>query len=281
MGESVKDMTFWDHLEELRWVFVRVTVALFIFMIVTFILMPSIYDYWILGPTRADFFLYTQICKVTSLIPFLPDFCDDTFHAKIINYNLTSQLFRHMTTSFCLALIITFPYLIFEIWRFISPALYEKEKIKIRWVFWFGTIMFFVGCFIGYALIFPMTFRFLATYQLSKIIENSISLDSYMDNFFTLIFVMGIVFELPLISWFLSRLGLLDRTFFSKYRKHAIVVLLILAAFITPTSDPFTLSIVFIPLYLLYEFSRFMVTPAIGDNNYIDEDKNNLNMEES
>ncbi|MDR0824896.1 MAG: twin-arginine translocase subunit TatC [Prevotella sp.] len=274
--ETNEGMSFWDHLEELRWTLIRSIAALFVFAIVGFAVMPYIYDSIIMGPTRADFFLYKYMCYVTSAIPFLPDFCDDTFHVDIININLASQFFRHMTTSFWLALILTFPYLAFEIWRFISPALYAEEKKNIRWVFVFGTLMFFIGCLVGYSLVFPMTFRFLATYQLSEIIVNQISLDSYMDNFLMMIFVMGLVFELPLISWLLSQLGLLNRSFFKKYRRHAIVGLLVLSAVITPSGDPFTLSIVFIPLYMLFEISRFLVKPASKDTDEGEEKENAL-----
>lgn len=270
MEETNEGMSFWDHLEELRWTLLRSVIALFVFAIVGFALMPDIYDTWIMGPTRADFFLYKYLCSVTSAIPFFPDFCDDTFNIKIINYTLTSQFFRHMTTSFWLALILTFPYLIFEIWRFVRPALYDSERKSIKWVFLFGTIMFFLGCAVGYSLVFPMTFRFLATYQLSDMIENNISLDSYMDNFLMLIFIMGIIFELPLLSWLLSQLGFLNRSFFKRFRRHAIVGLLVLAAVITPSGDPFTLSVVFIPLYFLYELSAFFVKPAPKDE---DEDE--------
>ncbi len=262
MEESYEGMSFWDHLEEFRWTLIRSIAALFIFAIIGFAIMPYIYDNLIMGPTKADFFLYKYLCKATSAVPFFPDFCDDTFRIKIININLASQFFRHMTTSFWLALILTFPYLVFEIWRFISPALYAEEKKSIRWAFLFGTIMFFIGCVVGYSLVFPMTFRFLATYELSDTIENQISLDSYMDNFLMLIFIMGIVFELPLLSWLLSKLGLLNRSFFKKFRRHAIVGLLVLSAIITPSGDPFTLSVVFIPLYFLYELSAFFVKPA-------------------
>ena len=167
-----------------------------------------------------------------------------------------------MTSSFWLALLLTFPYLMWEIWKFVSPALYENEKKNVRWVFLFGTIMFFIGCSVGYFLVFPMTLRFLATYELSAAITEQVSLDSYMDNFLMLIFVMGIVFEMPLVSWLLSQIGLLNRSFFHKYRRHAVVGLLVGAAFITPSSDPFTLSIVFLPLYGLYELSAFFVKKA-------------------
>lgn len=257
-----KEMSFWDHLEAFRWTLVRSLGALLVFAIGSFALMPYLYDRVIMAPTRADFFLYRYLCKITSSIPFVPDFCDDTFHVDIINIKLASQFFRHMSTSFWLALILTFPYLVYEIWRFISPALYLHERKNIRWAFLFGTIMFFIGCTVGYSLVFPMTFRFLATYQLSDVIVNQISLDSYMDNFLMLVFIMGIVFELPLMSWLLSQLGLLNRSFFKKYRRHAIVGLLVAAAIITPSSDPFTLSVVFFPLYFLYEMSSFFVKPA-------------------
>lgn len=275
MEENNEGMSFWDHLEELRWTIIRSIIALFVFAIGAFAVMPYIYDSIIMGPTRADFFLYKYLCTATSAVPFFPDFCDDTFHVKIININLASQFFRHMTTSFWLALILTFPYLVFEIWRFVKPALYMEEKRSIRWVFFFGTIMFFIGCLVGYSLVFPMTFRFLSQYELSEVIENQISLDSYMDNFLMLVFIMGIVFELPLVSWLLSQLGLLNKSFFKKFRRHAIVGLLVLSAIITPSGDPFTLSVVFIPLYFLFELSRFMVKPAPKeeDDEEIEEDE--------
>lgn len=260
--EDNKEMTFWDHLEDFRWTLIRSLGALIIFTIIGFAFMPYLYDKVVMAPTRSDFFLYQYICKISSVISILPDFCNKDFHVDIINIKLASQFFRHMTTSFWLALILTFPYLVFEVWRFISPALYQEEKKSMRWVFVFGTVMFFIGCAVGYSLVFPMTLRFLADYQLSESIINQISLDSYMDNFLMLIFVMGIVFELPLVAWLLSKLGFLNRSFFKKYRRHAIVGLLVAAAIITPSGDPFTLSVVFFPLYFLWELSSFFVKPA-------------------
>lgn len=260
--EDNKEMTFWDHLEDFRWTLIRSLGALIVFAIIGFAFMPYLYDKVVMAPTRSDFFLYQYICKISSVISILPDFCNKDFHVDIINIKLASQFFRHMTTSFWLALILTFPYLVFEVWRFISPALYQEEKKSMRLVFVFGTVMFFIGCAVGYSLVFPMTLRFLADYQLSESIINQISLDSYMDNFLMLIFVMGIVFELPLVAWLLSKLGFLNRSFFKKYRRHAIVGLLVAAAIITPSGDPFTLSVVFFPLYFLWELSSFFVKPA-------------------
>ncbi|RHU27153.1 MULTISPECIES: twin-arginine translocase subunit TatC [Parabacteroides] len=263
------EMSFWDHLEELRWTLFRSILALFVFAIGSFAFMRDLFDHVIMAPCYADFILYRWLCELNKWLidispwfDVLPDFCNDTFHVDIVNIKLASQFFTHMTTSFWLALVLTFPYLMYEVWRFISPALYENEKKNIRWVFFFGTIMFFLGCAVGYFMVFPMTLRFLATYQLSANITEQVSLDSYMDNFLMLIFVMGIVFEMPLVSWLLSKLGLLHRGFFHKYRRHAIVGLLVAAAFITPSSDPFTLSVVFFPLYGLYELSAFFVRKA-------------------
>ncbi|MDR0233090.1 MAG: twin-arginine translocase subunit TatC [Dysgonamonadaceae bacterium] len=256
-----QNLSFWEHLEDLRWTILRAAIALVIFTIAGLIFMPYFFDSIVLAPCYSDFFLYRWLCKISSHTSILPDFCNQDFQVHIINIRLASQLLIHLSASFWLALVLTFPYLVFEIWRFIKPALYEHEKKNVRWVFMFGTVMFFIGCLVGYFTVFPITLRFLATYELSPTIVNQISLDSYMDTFIMLIFVMGLVFELPLLSWFLSKLGLLKRSFFNKYRRHAIVANLIVAALITPSGDPFTLMVVFLPLYVLYEISALFVKP--------------------
>ncbi len=221
--------------------------------------MPYLFDHVILAPCRGDFILYEWFRMVGAQIPFLPDFADKGYEVKIVNIALSSQFFIHISTSFSFALVTGFPYLIYELWRFISPALYENEKKKARWVLVFGSVMFFVGVALGYILIFPLTLRFLADYNLSSYIVNQVSLDSYMDNFLMLIFAMGIIFELPLVSWFLSQVGLVRKSFFRKYRRHAFVVCFIVSAIITPTGDPFTMTAVALPLYMLYEMSIFLV----------------------
>lgn len=248
-------LTFWGHLEVLRWSLVRVAVVVLIAMIGWFIVMPDIFKSFVLGPTTSDFFLYRLLSTLGGWLPFLPDFSNDAYHVDIININVASQFMTHITTSFWFALVTAFPYLIYEIWKFISPALYDDEKGSISLAFLFGTGMFYLGCAVGYSVIFPFTFRFLTEYQLSAEITNQISLNSYMGTFLMMVFVMGLVFEIPLLAWVMSRLGLIDKEFLIKYRRHAVAVMLILAAAITPTGDPFTLSIVFIPLYLLYELA--------------------------
>jgi sec-independent protein translocase protein TatC len=198
---------------------------------------------------------------------FKPD-----FHVDIININVASQFMTHISTSLWMGLVITFPYFIYEIWKFIRPALFPEELKNIRTAFLSGTFMFFLGCTVGYCLVFPFTFRFLTEYQISPEITNQINLGSYINNFIMMIFVMGLVFEMPLLAWVLSKLGLITKEFLREYKKHAIVVLLVLAAVITPSGDPFTLSVVFLPLYLLYELSIKVVQSAPVEDEEVEEE---------
>ena len=247
-------MTFWEHLEVLRWSIFRIAIAAVIAMVVIFIFMPSMFTGFVLGPTTSEFFLYKWLGSLGQL-PFLPDFAAGDFKVDIISINVASQFMTHISTSFWFALVAIFPYIIYEIWKFIAPALYDNEKGSVRAAFLFGTVMFFIGCAISYSFIFPFTFRFLTEYEISAQISNQISLNSYMSTFLGMVFIMGLVFELPLLAWLLSKIGVLNREFLKRYRRHAVVILMILAALITPTGDPITLSLVFLPLYLLYEIS--------------------------
>ena len=257
--EQLQEMSFWDHLDVLRGVLIKIAVVVVAMAVVFFVLMPTIFDNVILAPCKGDFILYQLFEKLTAGIPGLPQFTTDGFHVELINIQLASQFFIHMSTSFWLALVFSFPVVIYLLWSFVSPALYDHEKRGIKRAFGFGNLMFFLGVAVGYFVVFPVTLRFLADYHVSAMVPNQISLDSYMDTFLMLIFIMGIIFELPLLAWLLGNIGVLKRSFFKKYRRHAVVVLLILAAFITPTGDPFTLTIVFLPIYMLYELSAWLV----------------------
>ena len=256
------DMTFWGHLDVLRRVLFKIAAVIIMFAVVFFIFMPTIFDKVILAPCRGDFWLYEFFHNVTSAFPYLPQFDTDGFEVHLINIQLASQLFIHMSLSFWLALVFSFPVVLYLLWTFVKPALYDNEIRGVRRAFVFGNIMFLIGVAVGYFLVFPITLRFLANYQLSELIPNQISLDSYMNTFLSMIFILGIVFEMPLLAWTLSAIGVLHKDFFRRYRRHAVVILLIVAAVITPTSDPFTLAIVFLPLYMLYEFSAMVVKPA-------------------
>ena len=251
-------MSFWEHLDDLRAVLIKMAVVVTTAAVVLFIFMPDIFDRVILAPCNGDFVLYRWIDRLAALIPGMPKLGGD-FHVDLINIQLASQLYVHLSTSFWLAVVLTFPVILYFLWTFIAPALYQNERKGVRKAFLFGVVMFFIGVAVGYCLVFPIILRFLADYHVSVMVPNQVSLDSYMDTFLMMVFFMGVVFELPLLCWLLGNVGVLDRSFFSKYRRHAIVALVVLAAIITPTGDLFTLSVVFLPLYLLSELSALLV----------------------
>lgn len=239
------EMSFWDHLEELRWTILRMGIAVLILMVGAFVAMPFVFDPFILGPSTPDFFVYRWF---GGLFP-------EKFSVQILNINVTGPFFVHMSTAFWASLVLGFPYLLWEVWRFVAPALYPSEKKSVSGAFLGAAGLFYMGCAVGYLLVFPITFRFLAGYQLGNLMETQISLNSYISTFLSIIFMMGLVFELPVLIRLLGKLGVVDKAFLKKYRPHAIVILLVLAAVITPTGDPFTLMVVFLPIYLLYEIS--------------------------
>jgi len=257
--EQLQEMSFWDHIDALRSVLMRVVIVLVVVTVGLFCVMPDLFDSVILAPCKGDFVLYRFFERITSSCSWLPQFTTEGFDVELINIKLASQFFIHMSTSFWLALVLTFPIVLYFLWTFIAPALYPREKRGVKMAFFIGCMMFFVGVAVGYFIVFPVTLRFLADYHVSQMVPNQISLDSYMDTFLMLIFIMGLIFELPLVAWLLGNVGILHRNFFKTYRRHAIVVLLVLAAVITPTGDPFTLMIVFLPIYMLYEISAYLV----------------------
>ena len=255
-----RELSFWDHLDVLRWLLFRVICAWVILSVGFFIIMPDFFDKIILAPCYNDFVFYDFLRWIGQQLHLNdPFFTQDEFEVHLQNINLASQFFTHITTSFLMAVVVTAPYLVYEIWRFVRPALYPNELKGVRKAFSLGTVFFFIGVAVGYFMIFPLALRFLSTYQLSVAIENEISLTSYIDNFMMLVLMMGVAFELPLVTWLLSLIGLVTRSFLREYRKHAFLLIVIFAAVITPTGDPFTLSAVSLPLYLLYELSIFMV----------------------
>lgn len=253
------EMTFWDHLDELRRVLLRICAVWLVLLVGFFIAMPYLFDNVILAPCHNDFAFYSLLKEIGQLLHLNDSFFTQQFEVKLININLAAPFFIHISTAFWMSVVVSVPYLLFEIWGFISPALYRNEKNNVRSALGIGTVMFFLGVLLGYFMVFPLTLRFLATYDLSSQIENRISLNSYIDNFMMLILMMGLVFELPLVTWLLSKVGLVNRRFLRKYRKHAVVAIFVIAAIITPTGDPFTLSVVAIPLWMLYEFSILMI----------------------
>ncbi|MCI1647191.1 MAG: twin-arginine translocase subunit TatC [Bacteroides sp.] len=254
-----KELTFWDHLDVLRRVLFRIIGVWFVLAVGYFIAMPSLFDKVILAPCNNDFVFYDVLRDIGETFHLHDDFFTQTFHVKLVNINLAAPFFIHMSTAFWMSVVTAAPYLFYEIWRFVSPALYPSERRGVKKAFFVGTVMFFIGVLMGYFMVYPLTLRFLSTYQLSAVVENQISLNSYIDNFMMLILCMGLAFELPLVTWLLSLMGIVHKSFLRKYRRHAIVIIVIVAAIITPTGDPFTLTVVSVPLYLLYELSILMI----------------------
>jgi len=173
----------------------------------------------------------------------------------LINIEVTAQFFIHMRVTFIAAVIVCFPYLCYELWKFIVPALYQNEKRVVRSSFGLGAVLFYLGAATGYFLVMPLIMIFFSGYQVSASVENTFALGSYISIFSSMVLLMGILYEFPSVIAILSRLGFVKRAFLQKYRRHAVVVILILAAVLTPTGDPFTMLVVALPLYLLYEFS--------------------------
>ena len=243
-------MTFWEHLEELRGCLIRIVVALLVCAIVFFCLKEPLF-YVVMAP-KYDSFVTYRLCE--RLVGPLP-----SFRVDLVNIELAQQFIIHLKMALWAAFFVLVPYIIFLLFRFVSPALYRSERRHTLRAVVAGYLLFITGVLLGYFVIFPLTFRFLGTYQVSPEVTNVISLSSYISVFLMLLLVMGIVFELPVLCWLLGRMGLLGADFMRRYRRHAIVIIVALAAVITPTGDIFTLSVVSLPIYLLYELSILLV----------------------
>lgn len=234
-------MTFWDHLEDLRKSIMRMAGVYVLTAIVLFFFKDFLFDDVILAPSKSDFFFY----RLAGL----------DFSLSLVNIEVSAQFMIHMKVTFICALILTFPYLVFELWRFVAPALYEKEKGAVRGAFSFASILFYLGLAVGYFIILPVMLNFFAGYQVSADVPNTFSLSSYISLFTSTIMTFGLVFEFPTIVAILSALGLVTREMMREYRRHAICAVVIVAALITPSGDPFSLLVCTVPLYILYEFS--------------------------
>jgi len=265
--EEEKNLSFWDHLEVLRWTIIRIVLALVIFMSAIFTYSKVIFTDVIFAPLSSDFWFYRLLCTLSELLSF-PALCPEDFTIKLININLAGQFMVDIGASFSLSLIFVVPYILFEIWRFVKPALYDKERKNIGLIFFSSTFLFYLGVTVAYMIVFPLTVRFLGTYEISSLVPNQISLQSYMGTLYILIFGLGIMFEMPVLAYLLSKTGLITKQMLKKVRSYALVVLLILSALITPTTDPFTMLVVALPLYLLYELSILVSKPATE----VDED---------
>jgi sec-independent protein translocase protein TatC len=252
--EPAKEMTFFDHFEALRWHLVRSIIVILLFAIAAFIRKDLIFDEILLAPKNPSFITFQWLCQLGELTG-IPDICVQDFNFKIINTEMTGQFMAHIWISLIAGLILGSPYLIWEIWRFIKPALYDKEKRSARGFVAITTFLFLTGIAFGYFILTPVSVNFLGTYMISNQVDNYINLQSYVSIVTVTTLITGVVFELPVVVYFLSRIGILTPQFMRKYRRHAIVLVFIAAAIITPSTDMVTQMLVALPLLLLYEIS--------------------------
>lgn len=237
--------SFWDHLDELRSRIIKMLLAVVAMSVIAFLLKEPLFR-MVLAPSKGGFATYR--------ILGVPD-----FSIHLINTGLTEQFMVHMRTSLYMGLLAASPYIIYELFCFVAPGLYAHERRYAMWLVGSSYVMFILGTLLNYFLVFPLTVRFLGTYQVSPNVTNMLTLQSYIDTLISMSFLMGVLFELPVVCWLMGRMGIINSRMMSTYRRHAIVAILVLAAIVTPTTDVFTLFVVALPIWMLYELSVLIV----------------------
>lgn len=249
--EEEGGMSFLDHLEQLRWHLLRSVAAVLVFTVAAFLAKSVVFGKLILGPSRVDFITYQTLCKVSNWLN-IPALCIDVLPFTIQSRQMTGQFSMHLTSSMVVGLVVAFPYLFWEIWRFISPGLHLQEKSAARGAVFFVSLLFFAGAAFGYFILAPLSINFLSNYQLDPSILNEFDIGSYVTTLIMLVLASAIMFQLPVVIYFLSMSGLVSAAMLRSYRRHAIVVILILAAVITPP-DIISQVLIAMPILVLYE----------------------------
>jgi sec-independent protein translocase protein TatC len=269
------EMSFIDHLEELRWHIMRSVIALLVAGIIVFIKMDFFFSQVVMGPAHKDFITYRALCKASHMIGLGDAMCLESINLKLISTEMSSQFMMSFTIAMVGGFIIAFPYIFWEFWRFTKPALTAREQRKTRGMIFWVSLLFFLGVAFGYYLIAPYTVNFFAGYTLDPLIANTFTVSDYIDNIVSLVLGTGIVFQLPLVVLFLSKIGLLTPSFLRNNRKYAFVIILVIAAVITPP-DVVSQMIVTLPILLLYEISIWISAKAVKEldqEQVIEDDK--------
>jgi sec-independent protein translocase protein TatC len=261
-NELEGEMSFFEHLEALRWHLIRAALAVVIFSGFAFAYYDQIFDGIIMAPAHTSFWTYRMMCGMgdflQSILPALfkaKDFCVESIGIHLINTEMAGQFTLQINSSLMIGLILGIPYLFWELWRFIKPALHEKERKAASGFVFYASFLFLLGVMFGYFIITPLSLRFLAGYKVSDTIENLFSIDSYLSSVSTLTLATGVVFQLPILVYIVASLGFLTPKLMRSSRRYAIVIILIIAAVVTPTPDALTMTVVAIPLFVLYELS--------------------------
>jgi len=263
---SEKEMSFLDHLEELRWHLIRSTLAVLLFGTLAFIAKEFIFDVLLFGPKKADFPTYKLLCKVAQTVGFKESFCFTELPFRIQSRTMAGQFSAHIWTSITAGFIIAFPFVLYEFWKFISPGLKIKERKSARGFILIASLLFFIGVLFGYYIVTPLSINFLGSYQVSKEVFNDFDLSSYISLVRASTLACGLIFELPILIYILTKIGLLTPETLRKYRKFSLVIVLILSAIITPP-DIASQVIVTIPIVILYELSIFISKAVIRNQN--------------
>ena len=254
MAEKEKEMSFLGHLEELRWHLVRSAAAIFIVAIILFVFQKQVYENFLLAHRKPDFITYQLFCDFFQMFGLESGFCNVEFKDNLLSLKPTQQLMNSIWSSLILGIIISFPYILWEIWRFVSPGLTRNEIKKSKGFIFIASFLFFCGIAFSFYVIAPISIHFLYNYQITDLIQNNFTMDSHIGLVTNMLLGVSILFELPVLVYFLTKIGLITPSFLKKYRKHALVVVLILAAIITPP-DVASQIIVAIPVLFLYEIS--------------------------
>jgi sec-independent protein translocase protein TatC len=250
-----KEMSFIDHLEELRWHILKSVLAVVIFSVIAFMNKRLIFDFFIFGPTRSDFPTNRFFCWLGEKASLLEGLCVDAITYRFINTDLAGQFMLHIKTSFIVGFILAFPFIFYQFWTFVKPALYTNEVQSTRGIVFLTSILFVLGCAFGYFVIAPFSINFLYSYTAVEIAENLISIDNYISNVVSMVIPTGIMFELPMLVYFLSKIGIVTPELLKSSRRFAYVIILFVLAIITPQGDMFSLLLISAPVVLLYELS--------------------------
>lgn len=260
-----KEMGFFDHIDELRKHIIRSVVAILVCAVVVFFNKSLLFDTILFGPMNIDFWTYRQMCDLSYYLTGTDEYCVKAMGFVLSNIDMTGQFTQHLFISFVAGFVISFPFILWQFWAFIKPALSGMEIAYARGFVFFSSMLFFIGILFGYFLLAPLSINFLGSYKVSELVSNEINLESYISFLTTLTFACGLIFEMPMLVYFLAKIGILGSVLMSKYRRYALIVILILAGILTPSPDMASQIMMALPLYGLYEIS-ILVAKKVEQN---------------
>lgn len=264
--KNINEMSFLDHLEDLRWHLIKITLSIVIVATLAFIFSRYIFEDIIFAPMDMSFPTYKYLCEIATYMNLDTSFCNDSIPLILQNRTMAGQFSADIWTAILAGFIISFPYVIYQLWQFISPGLHENERKHSRGFIFISSFLFFLGALFGYYVITPLSINFLANYSISERVDNQIDISSFIGLVRSSVLASGIIFELPIIIYFLTKIGLVTPEFLRKYRKYALILVLVLSAIITPP-DIASQVIVAIPILILYEVSIFIAKIVVRNQN--------------